>query len=556
MWRYLLCVLAILHNQEYSFAKVAVELESQPIAVKTSSYTARIEADGCLPNLLLNGIQFLAPGVNISRGSYFYQGKPLELPNVKRLEGNVVEAAGEAAAIRYVFDDQRMTWHLTNKTSEELVFFIVLNGYVGAVSTNESDLQKTPLNDELTQAEFFAGDEKLKIEGFDKLWGPWHGPHQVVQTTLKPTEKKTLKLQIGKASIGQRLQILKLKAAREESALTITSPREYQVIQRSSKEFGQVLISGHTRQEFDSVEIRLVGEHLRPELQQWRQAKIQPFTRQFSAQMKVPAGGWYRLESRATTNGKAIAKNMVQHFGVGEVFVGAGQSNSTNSGQFKTKQTTGMVSSFSGSHWQLADDPQPGVADRTQGGSFWPAFGDAMYKKFGVPIGVATTGYGGTSVNQWQPDGDLFQRWMITRVHQLGPQGFRALLWHQGESDITMPEKEYYAKLKNTIDTSVRSAGWEFPWFVALASYHSAQKLRFENVRGAQKKLCSEGVAILGPDTDLLTGDHRDFDGKGIHFSPKGLKAHGEMWAEKVTPYIEAQLDDSRKNKELTAKSE
>ncbi|MGI9428175.1 MAG: sialate O-acetylesterase, partial [Bythopirellula sp.] len=265
-------------------------------------------------------------------------------------------------------------------------------------------------------------------------------------------------------------------------------------------------------------------------------------TQKFSSWIGLPAGGWYRLEARAKRDGATLAEVAVNHFGVGEVFVGAGQSNSTNSGQFKIKQTTGMVSSFSGTHWQLADDPQPGVADRSQGGSFWPAFGDQMHLELGVPIGVATTGYGGTSVNQWQPDGDLFQRWLLQRIHQLGPQGFRAVLWHQGESDVAMPSAEYYGKLKNTILTSIQQAGWEFPWFVAQASYHNAEKPRFESVRSAQKKLWEECVAEPGPDTDVLGGDHRDLDGKGIHFSPKGLKVHGEMWAEKLAAYVESEL--------------
>ena len=79
------------------------------------------------------------------------------------------------------------------------------------------------------------------------------------------------------------------------------------------------------------------------------------------------------------------------------MFVIAGQSNSTNSGQFTTKQTSGMVSSFGGTSWQVADDPQPGTSDNSKGGSPWPAFGDAMYAKYHVPIGIASTGFGGTS---------------------------------------------------------------------------------------------------------------------------------------------------------------
>jgi len=39
-----------------------------------------------------------------------------------------------------------------------------------------------------------------------------------------------------------------------------------------------------------------------------------------------------------------------------------------------------MVSTFSGSEWRIADDPQPGTHDHSMRGSFWPSFGDAMNK--------------------------------------------------------------------------------------------------------------------------------------------------------------------------------
>ena len=55
MERYLFCVLAVLLGGESASAKVTVQLEDQPIAVKTSTFTARIEPDGCLTNLALGG---------------------------------------------------------------------------------------------------------------------------------------------------------------------------------------------------------------------------------------------------------------------------------------------------------------------------------------------------------------------------------------------------------------------------------------------------------------------------------------------------------------------
>lgn len=326
--------------------------------------------------------------------------------------------------------------------------------------------------------------------------------------------------------------------------MDVLSPREYRVFQRQSRHEGHVLVSGSVRPKCDKVEVRITGKSLKGDLPgKWQPVPIAAATRAFSARVPVIPGGWYRVELRAVSDGKVVAESAVEKVGVGEVFVGAGQSNSTNCGQEKTKQTSGMVSSFGGTSWRIADDPQPGCHDNTLGGSFWPAFGDAMYARYHVPIGVAVTGHGGTSVNQWQPDAaDGLFPWMMTRIYQLGPMGLRAVLWHQGESDVQMPTEEYVTKLGTVIRRSSADAGWQFPWFVAWASYHNAEHPSWPLVRAAQRQLWDTGVALQGPDTDILTGDNRDFDGAGIHFSPKGLKAHGEMWAEIMGKYLDGVL--------------
>jgi hypothetical protein len=204
-----------------------------------------------------------------------------------------------------------------------------------------------------------------------------------------------------------------------------------------------------------------------------------------------------------------------------------------------------MVSTFSGTDWRLADDPQPGAHDDglpgCTGGSFWPAFGDAMAEKYHVPIGVAVTGHSGTSVNDWRPGGELFL-WTVGRMNQLGREGFRAVLWHQGESDTAMPSTEYERKITALIEQSREAAGWDAPWFVAQVSYLTPKNTTTPATREAQKKLWQSGVALEGPDTDTLTGDNRDGNGQGIHFSPKGLRAHGRMWAEKVGVWLDKAL--------------
>lgn len=324
-------------------------------------------------------------------------------------------------------------------------------------------------------------------------------------------------------------------------ALTLLSPSPWQVVQRETREKGYVWLSGRFQGSCDRIEFRVRGKSTFGKLDEhWHTVKIED-TGAFNRRFEVPAGGWFKLEARALRGKAVVAVANVDKFGVGEVFVGAGQSNSTNSGQFKTVSKSGMVSSFSGSAWQRADDPQPGTHDNSNGGSFWPAFGDALSAKLNVPIGVATTGHGGTSVNQWQPGGELFN-WTGTRLTQLGRGGFRALLWHQGESDVAMTSQEYETKLEAIITGMRTSAGWDFPFFVAQVSYHNPENPRFETTRTAQRRLWERKVASPGPDTDILGGDHRDYDGKGIHFSVKGLTVHGEMWADMLYSYLKKAL--------------
>jgi len=324
--------------------------------------------------------------------------------------------------------------------------------------------------------------------------------------------------------------------------ITLLSPRNYQVFQRSTRRRGQILLSGKILSPCTRLEARISGRSLMGVLpERWIEVPFSTADMSFNTALPISAGGWYHVELRATIGIRVMARAAVDNVGVGEVFVGAGQSNSTNYGEEKLVPASGKVASFDGSEWRLAADPQPGAHDNSTGGSFWPAFGDAMYSHWHVPIGVAVTGHGGTSVNQWQPGSELFQ-WMMTRIFQLGRNGFRAVLWHQGESDTGMGFTEYVEKMTNLIEASTRSAAWQFPWIVAQATYHSPTEQSFAGIRDAQKRLWDSGVALEGPDTDTLTGDNRDQNGAGIHMSGKGERAHGELWARKVTGYLNGVL--------------
>jgi hypothetical protein len=351
--------------------------------------------------------------------------------------------------------------------------------------------------------------------------------------------------------------------------LRVVSPQEYQVVQRDAKNVGTVRVQGtlgEPAKGADGFEYRL-GVDGKPG--EWQKLDATPKGGGFDTMVEVPAGGWYTLGVRATAKGRPVAEATVERVGVGEVFVVAGQSNSANHGAEKQTTKTKRVSTFSGTGWQLAADPQPGASGG--GGSFLPPFGDAIAEKFGVPVGLVACGVGATSVREWLPKGATFPNpptieanvrkvgviWeskgdlyatFRERMKALGPNGFRAVLWHQGESDAnqadttrTLPGKLYREFLERLIRDSRKDIGWDAPWFVAQASYHGPKDEGSADIRDAQAALWKHEVALEGPDSDALKGDFRDGGGKGVHFSGPGLREHAARWAEKVTPWLEKQ---------------
>ncbi len=356
--------------------------------------------------------------------------------------------------------------------------------------------------------------------------------------------------------------------------LKIGSPLDFQVIQRTLKNQGTISIEGEFSDpavKIDAIEARILIDG---KANEWRRLTTKAEPAKFLATIDAPAGGWHRLEVRALAGGKVVAESIVEHVGIGEVFVVAGQSNSANHGAERQVTKSGLVAAFDGKHWQIANDPQPGASGGS--GSFMPLFGDAIAEQFHVPVGIIPCGVGATSVREWLPQGATFPNpptlegnvrqlpageWeskgtifasFNARMKQLGPKGFRAVLWHQGESDAnqqdpkrTLPGKLYREYLAKVIRDSRREIGWEAPWFVAQVSYHMPGDEASPDIRAAQASLWKDGIALEGPDTDALKGDFRENGGRGVHFSGPGLRVHAARWVEKIVPWLKEQFHES-----------
>ena len=371
-------------------------------------------------------------------------------------------------------------------------------------------------------------------------------------------------LALGLLASGQALRAdPPAESAPATTALNLTSPLDYEVFQRGSAQAGLVRVlgtwdAGRNEPRPDKLEARLIPPA--PAAPgPWGELPFDPGAKGFQADLSDSAGGWYRLEVRISRHGSIAGSVAVEHVGIGEVFVIAGQSNSANYGEVPQRTQTGLVSAWSSDHWQLANDPEPGAGGSK--GSFIPSFGDALVERCGVPVGVVCLGVGSTSVREWLPRGSPIKLAPTTGAHTIAvasgklissgelydrltgalrhfpAKGLRAILWHQGESDWnqgaghSISLADYADDLGTLIAGSRSAAGWDVPWFVAQVSYHSPADPGSESFRALQRSLVDGRLTFLGPNTDAIPSKLRDKNGTGVHFSAEGLRRHGELWA-------------------------
>jgi acyl-CoA thioesterase-1 len=357
------------------------------------------------------------------------------------------------------------------------------------------------------------------------------------------------------------------RAAADEVALKIDHPLPYEVIQRigfdpanaanalsGAAAFGsaEVEVSGSFPDEIgmpNELEYRVVlsdgGEGRATD---WSAAFLRSHglsAPQFRFTITVPAGGWYRLELRSanSSNGRQ-AIGSVEPFGVGEVFLVAGQSYATNTNDERLKVTdsTARVAAFDSaqSTWAIANDPQP-APDGSDGGSIWPPLGDSLRAALRVPVGFANVAVGGTSSEQWMPGGKLHQGLAETGT-KLGR--FRAVLWQQGESDVIAktPGDTYVANLRSIQNAAVRVWKFEPVWLAAKSTLHPTvyNDPDGENrIRDAIERVSRLPGFGAGPDTDTLTGDNRGDANSRRHFSAIGQRHAAELWHQVLVETIQ-----------------
>lgn len=389
------------------------------------------------------------------------------------------------------------------------------------------------------------------------------------------------------AVTGQGLSSRSIACSSSQSGISINqSVSCFQVFQRNSSNVANIKVAGNIQTSGGGLQAQVL-DSAGNILAVVDSIQFYSFGMAFELVISnVPAGGWYKLVLREFDNSLAniVATASIDKIGVGEVFITAGQSNSVGTGELTRIAPPPYVSSgspYSG-QWELAKEPMP--FDLAQGGSAWPRLGSLISQKYLVPVSFTVVGCGGTQISQWLETPIHITREIKTNADNclqgkyptlnarlkdaaaklLQKGGFRAILWHQGESDRGGTTASYYNRFKAIHDQLNLQLGSNILWGVAQATFipdefvtynplstWPAGGVRCSNstvqygslmapIQAAQQQIWANGLAFKGPNTDLLIGSYRSglINGYCIHFSASGVNAHADGWMTALDPIL------------------
>ncbi len=303
----------------------------------------------------------------------------------------------------------------------------------------------------------------------------------------------------------------------------ITAPTSRHIVQRTEANVGTIEIEGtYSVGTPDAIEARAVvmnGPADNGTTTAWQTIDASPAEGTFAGSLgNVPAGGWYQIEVRGVFGTSPSEVAILEKVGVGDIFVTAGQSNAANhspGGYVPGDDRVSARTSATGSTWVHATDPIPIASGN--GGSVWPRLGDQLAATLDIPIGFVAVGVGGSQVSSWVPGTGNYNNRLRPAVQSFPVQGFRAILWHQGESDsiAAVSATTHASRLNSMISQSRVDAGWGIPWYIAEASWHSSSSHASQEgvVAGQRLTIHGDPLVFFGESTDDM-----HLKGSPLHF--------------------------------------
>ncbi|MCK5853401.1 hypothetical protein KAH27_10275, partial [bacterium] len=278
-------------------------------------------------------------------------------------------------------------------------------------------------------------------------------------------------------------QLAKQVSSMIKSSLTSCSTNypvlysDYQVIQRDSDSNGtcRVLLDKSWKGS-DNIKITVMKKSGKVVLKQI----VKPDNENNVLIQDIPVGGPYKI---IISTLKKMLKKTYKNILVGDLWVLAGQSNMQGVAKPKEKYPVSkhvnmlsLVEKWEPAtiplhrmenselpifvdlyHKYITDEEAKSVLELTKFDNYWGVcsgrfFADELYKKTSVPIGLIPCAWGGTTLEQWNPENyykgkPSLYGIMLQKVMEAGGR-VKGMLWYQGESDALVADEKIPASYK------------------------------------------------------------------------------------------------------------
>ena len=285
------------------------------------------------------------------------------------------------------------------------------------------------------------------------------------------------------------------------SGIAITSPQAFQVFQRSGGGTATISISGTYVGSPTAIEAKWGNGA-------WTTIDASPSGGTYSGSLTNQASGSGTLQVRFT-NLPGVSASAAS-VGVGDIFIGAGQSNMVGQGtndQTYTESGGNKASLYTiGSGWSELADPT-GV---DMNGSYLPHIATNFLANVNYPIAFANVAVSGSAIVQWEKSAANFWDDNLDAAITGVGGSIKAVLWHQGENEAMNGNSQasYYASITQFALDINTDYGVKLVACI-LQNCNGITNPEEQAIRDAISQAIADGDNVLaGPDfSDMATDD-------------------------------------------------
>ena len=172
-----------------------------------------------------------------------------------------------------------------------------------------------------------------------------------------------------------------------------------------------------------------------------------------------------------------------------------------------------------------------------------PSFADELSKYKKCRVGIIPAADGGTSINEWQKGGILFDNAVFMTKLAMRTSTFSGIIWHQGESDCGSEEKlsEYPEKLVKFVSDIREAIGCgDVPFIAGELSENITESWNVGDRPVKFNKMLRELVGVI-PNFAVASSAGLTLKEDGVHFNSVSAREFGRRYFEEYKKLVEGE---------------